>query len=301
MTMKKSFLITFMVALAGFMVSSCLDTADDVFTEFADLLRQDTIAINAYVKKKGLNPRVDVNGIRFVITRLGTGLPPRTYNEVEVSYEGTFLNDVPFDQGNVNGLAGSFVSGFSTALQLLPAGSSAILIIPSVYAYGPSGNPNGNIPANASLVFDMALNKIVRSAGQDPLLVSDTTSIREYLNANNITNTIKDPSGMRYTILDEGEGVSPGLFDRVKINYSVKLIKGGQLVASGSSEKTAKFDSWVVNYLPGVQIMLRKLKPGGRAIMYLPSELGYGPTPLPFIPGDSPLIYDLELVSVDPE
>lgn len=285
--------------LTALVLNSCLDTSEDVFTEFAELLRQDTIAINAYVKKKGLKPRVDAKGIRFVITTLGTGLPPRPYNEVEVTYDGKLLNDETFDQGNINGLAGGFISGFSTGLQLLPAGTSAILIIPSVYAYGTSGN--ATIPSNASLVFDMALNKVVRSAGQDPLLVSDTTSIRNYLDEKNILGTIKDPSGMRYKILQPGQGASPGLYDRVKFNYTIKLLKTEEVVASGKSEKSATFDAWVVNYLPGVQIMLRKLKPGGRAIMYLPSELGYGPTPFPFIPANSNLIYELELLEVEPE
>ena len=287
------------IFITALVLSSCLDTPEDAFTEFAELLRQDTIAINAYVKKKGLKPRVDINGVRFVITTLGTGLPPRPDSEVEISYTGRLLNDELFDQGNVNGLVGGFISGFSAGLQLLPAGSSAILIIPSVYAYGPSGN--GKIPANASLVFDMALNKVIRKAGQDPLLVSDTTAIRAYLNENSITGTIKDPSGMRYKILQPGEGVTPGLYDRVRFNYTIKLLNTGEIVASGKSEKTATFDAWVVNYLPGVQIMLRKLKPGGRAIMYLPSELGYGGTPFPFIPANSNLIYDLELLDVDPE
>ena len=299
MRLTKRFFLPFVILISACTLSSCLETTEDLFTEFAELLRQDTVAINAYVKKKGLKPRVDVNGVRFVITTLGTGLPPRPFSEVEVTYEGRLLNDEVFDQGNVNGQVGGFISGFSSALQLLPAGSSALLIIPSVYAYGSAGN--GKIPSNAPLVFDMALNKVVRAAGQDPLLVSDTTAIRNFLNANSITGTIKDPSGMRYKILQTGEGNSPGLYDRVKFNYTIKLLNTQEIVATGSSEKTATFDAWVVNYLPGVQIMLRKLKPGGRAIMYLPSELGYGPTPFPFIPANSNLIYDLELVSVDPE
>lgn len=298
---RKNQILAGVVVFTTLWLASCLDTSEDVLTEFADLLRQDTIAINNYVKKNNLNPRVDVNGIRFIITQLGTGIPPRVYDEVEVTYEGTFLNGDVFDQGNVNGQVGGFVSGFSTALQFLPVGTSATLIIPSVYAYGPSGNPAGNIPPNAPLIFDMALNKIKRTAGQDPLLASDTTAIRNFLNSKNIIGTIKDPSGMRYTIIKEGEGEFPGLYDRVKIKYTIKLLSTEQLVASGASQKSVTFDSWVVNYMPAVQIMLKKLKPGGSAVMYIPSELGYGPTPFPFIPGNSNLIYELELVEVDPE
>lgn len=301
MKRERNHFVAALVLMGSLLLGSCLDTADDVLVEFADLLRQDTVAINSYVKKKKLTPRVDVNGIRFVITRLGTGVPPRVYDEVEINYEGRFLNDEIFDSGNVNGQVGGFVSGFSTALQYLPVGTSALLIIPSVYAYGASGNPAGNIPPNAPLIFDMALNKIVRTAGQNPLLASDTTAIRNFLDAKGITGTIKDPSGLRYRILNEGSGISPGLFDRVKINYSIKLLTTEQVVASGTSQKSVTFDAWVVNYLPAVQIMLKKLKPGGRAIMYVPSELGYGPTPFPFIPGNSNLIYDLELVQVEPE
>lgn len=301
MKLKKVLFTLPLLVFAAMLVGSCLDTSEDVLTEFINQLQQDTIAINKYVKKNNLTPRIDVNGIRFIITQPGNGVPPRVYDEVEVTYEGRFLSDEVFDEGNVNGQVGGFVSGFSTALQLLPPGTSAILIIPSVYAYGAAGNPAGKIPANASLIFDMALNKVVRTTSQGPLLISDTTAIWNYLQANNITGTTKDPSGLRYKILSEGEGNSPKLYDRVKIIYSIKLLSNNQLVASGTSEKGPVFDSWVVNYLPGVQIMLRKLKPGGRAMIYIPSELGYGPTPFPFIPGNSNLIYDLELVSVQPE
>lgn len=301
MTIKKrGFLASIIVFGLILVMGACLDTADDVFTEFAELFRQDTIAINSYVKKKGLKPRIDATGIRFVVTQLGTGLPPRSHNQVQISYEGKLLNDEVFDQGNnITGPVGGFISGFSTALQLLPEGSSAILIIPSVYAYGTSGN--GGIPSNASLVFDMALNKVVKAADQNPLFLSDTTTIWNFLRDEGITGTIKDPSGMRYIIFNEGSGVSPGLYDRVKVKYTIKLLSNGQVVSSGISQRAANFDAWVVNYLPGVQIMLRKLKPGGKATLYLTSELGYGPTPFPFIPGNSPLIYELELLEVDPE
>ncbi|MGC9451710.1 MAG: FKBP-type peptidyl-prolyl cis-trans isomerase [Oceanipulchritudo sp.] len=105
----------------------------------------------------------------------------------------------------------------------------------------------------------------------------------------------KTASGLYYEILEEGTGDAPGASDRVIVNYKGVLIDGRQFDANEEAE-------FMVNrVVPGFSEGLQLLKEGGKAKLYIPSELGYGDRPSRpgsvIEPGDT-LIFDVELVKV---
>ena len=299
---QKGIIVGFaLVAVMSLILSSCLNsTYVDPSIAFNEQFKKDTAAINAYVKLKGLDPIFDVNHIGLVFINRTNNLPPRADNEVGITYTGKLLNETVFDSNNINGPVNGFVQGFTAGLQLMPVGSTAIMLIPSVFAYGSAGK--GTIPGNSSLVFNITVNNVIKSDDQKAQLVTDTTTIFNYLNTNSITGTIKDASGLRYKITNAGTGTPPDLFDRIKISYTATLLSNGDQVLNGSGQPAENFDSWVINYLHAFQIPLKNLGEGGRATIYAPSGMAFGDNPVntgaTTIPPNSVLIFELQLLDV---
>lgn len=296
--------IALFVSLAGFLfLASCRGPEVDPNAAFLEQLKIDTTNIGVFVRANGLNTLKTASGLQILVTRVGTGRPPRGDSDVEVTYTGKLLTGEIFDSGNIDGNIAGFIPGFSAGLQLLPVGSSAVLLIPSVYAYGASGS--GSIPPNASLAFTVTLDKVNTSQSYLSQLYSDTTKVYEHLDVNNITGTVKDPSGLRYKITSFGTGANANWYDRVKVKYTARLMTTGETVIIGESEPTQTFDSWVINYMPVFQVGLRRISPGGSITLYTPSGLAYGTqvitTGKKTLPPNSNLIYEVELIEILPQ
>ena len=106
-------------------------------------------------------------------------------------------------------------------------------------------------------------------------------------------------SGLHYKVLDPGTGAKPGLTDSVLVHYKGTLIDGTQFDSSYDRGAPATFR--LNQVVKGFGEGLTKIGAGGKIILYMPSELGYGNSPRPggvIKPGDS-LIFECELLEVD--
>jgi len=107
-------------------------------------------------------------------------------------------------------------------------------------------------------------------------------------------------SGLHYRVLDPGTGPKPGLTDSVLVHYKGTLIDGTQFDSSHDRGAPATFR--LNQVVSGFGEGLTKIAAGGKIILYIPSELGYGNSPRPggvIKPGDS-LIFECELLEVNP-
>jgi len=106
------------------------------------------------------------------------------------------------------------------------------------------------------------------------------------------------PSGLQYKVLKEGTGDNPKPTDKVTVHYKGTLINGKVFDSSIDRGQPASFqlNRVIKGWTEGLQLM----KPGGKAILYIPSELGYGDRTTPTIPGGSTLIFEVELISIAP-
>jgi FKBP-type peptidyl-prolyl cis-trans isomerase len=117
----------------------------------------------AYDKKPGVVIKPD--GLRYRILRNGYGRRPRPIDYVTVYYTGKLINGKVFD-GTEEGMPVRFkvntlISGWSEALSLMKVGDRWEVVIPSRLAYGEAGTPDGAIPPNQTLVFELELIKVV--------------------------------------------------------------------------------------------------------------------------------------------
>ncbi|MBD2769547.1 FKBP-type peptidyl-prolyl cis-trans isomerase [Hymenobacter sp. BT664] len=126
---------------------------------------KDDAQIQAYLKKNKLVAKKTAGGTYYIVTRPGKGLPPKKGQTVRVLYRGTLLaTGKEFDSSAKHGNepisfplgVGQVIAGWDQGIAMLPAGSKAVLLIPSPLAYGPRG-AGADIPANAVLRFEVEL------------------------------------------------------------------------------------------------------------------------------------------------
>lgn len=119
----------------------------------------------------------------------------------------------------------------------------------------------------------------------------------EFLAANKIKEGVKTtPSGLQYKVITEGTGAKPKATDIVKVHYSGKLIDGKEFDSSYKRNEPVQFklDGVIKGWTEGVQLM----SVGSKYELVIPAELGYGPAGNQSIPGNSVLIFEVELLSI---
>jgi peptidylprolyl isomerase len=110
---------------------------------------------------------------------------------------------------------------------------------------------------------------------------------------------ITTASGLKYTDLVVGTGATPQKGQTVTVHYTGTLTNGLKFDSSYDHGKPADFRIGVGQVIRGWDEGLMTMKVGGKRHFIIPSALGYGPTGRPpSIPGNSTLIFDVELLGV---
>lgn len=107
------------------------------------------------------------------------------------------------------------------------------------------------------------------------------------------------PSGLKFVVLKEGEGTPPTRTDMVKVHYVGTLVDGSEFDSSVRRGEPARFrlDQVISGWTEGVSMM----KPGEKRLFIIPPNLAYGPREIPGIPANSTLIFEIELIEVNPK
>jgi len=104
-------------------------------------------------------------------------------------------------------------------------------------------------------------------------------------------------SGLQYKITKEGSGKSPKATDTVVVHYKGTTIDGKEFDSSFKRGEPATFP--LNRVIPGWTEGLQLLKEGGKATLYIPSELAYGSRGAGGVIGpDEALIFDVELIKI---
>ncbi|MEQ9441016.1 MAG: FKBP-type peptidyl-prolyl cis-trans isomerase [Cyclobacteriaceae bacterium] len=134
-------------------------------------------------------------------------------------------------------------------------------------------------------------------AQQAEQMEKDSVIINEYLAENNIEAESTD-TGLRYTIDEKGSGVQPSTGDSVFVHYRGKLLDGTQFDASYDRGEPFGFVLGQGGVIAGWDEGIALLNKGGKATLFVPSPLAYGPQSVGPIVANSVLVFDVELVDV---
>lgn len=106
-------------------------------------------------------------------------------------------------------------------------------------------------------------------------------------------------SGLQYRILKKGNGQKPTAKDKVKVNYTGTLIDGTKFDSSYDRGEPLTFP--VNQVIPGWSEGVQLMDVGSKYKLYIPYNLGYGEQMVGSIPPGSTLIFDVELLEINPK
>ena len=106
-------------------------------------------------------------------------------------------------------------------------------------------------------------------------------------------------SGLQYKVMKEGNGAQPKSTDNVTVNYRGTLMDGTEFDSSYKRGQPATFP--VAGVIKGWTEALQLMKVGSKYQLFIPPALAYGEhSPSPQIPPSSLLIFEVELMNVQP-
>jgi peptidylprolyl isomerase len=177
-----------------------------------------------------------------------------------------------------------------------------------------------------SLVFGLGAAFLVASCSDKPADQEEKQALQEDASAPTETSTMKEPqpmaeayaqenlayleanqakegvivtdSGLQYFVIESGDGASPTVEDFVTVHYKGQFIDGREFDSSYARGEPATFPAG--RLIPGFTEALTLMKVGDKWEVTIPSDLAYGPNGAGggVIPGDSTLVFQLELLDV---
>lgn len=106
-------------------------------------------------------------------------------------------------------------------------------------------------------------------------------------------------SGLSYIRKKAGNGKKPTATDKVKVHYTGKLIDGKVFDSSVERGEPITFalNQVIAGWTEGLQLM----DEGSRYILYIPHNLAYGERKVGDIPAGSLLVFEVELLEINPK
>lgn len=286
------------VALLG---QACLKEPENEADKYA---RENEQQIQKFLADSSYQAQQTPLGVYYFKTHENAaGVQPQTGSQVYVHYQGRRLTDnVLFDEssraGNrplvfaLNG--GGVIPGFNEGIAQLREGERAKLLIPSSQGYGYRALQN--IPAYTVLKFDVEL-MTVRSEDQAlRVFATDTLKLDPAL-----LLPVEAAPGTYYAKLQEGPGLAVENGKKVSYKYRGRFVDGRQFVAPNTANEITVGGG---TDLKGVEAAIRTMKQGEKGVIFIPSGQAYGERGATnsqgvlVIPGYTPLIYDIEIVSI---
>ncbi|HEY8957706.1 FKBP-type peptidyl-prolyl cis-trans isomerase [Chitinophaga sp.] len=156
--MKKVFLLGGLFLL---MLAACSKKDDGPAYDPIAQYDADSAKIVAYIAANNIpNVQHEPRGIFYQIVTKGTGDSVNPAANVWVSYKGQLLDKTVFDSSDSARFdLNRVISGWTIGIPKIRKGGEINLILPSIYAYGPSAS--AKIPANSVLLFNVKLKDYV--------------------------------------------------------------------------------------------------------------------------------------------
>jgi FKBP-type peptidyl-prolyl cis-trans isomerase len=138
-----------------------------------------------------------------------------------------------------------------------------------------------------------------RMKKQNEAASANIKKAESFLAANKSKDGVKTTaSGLQYKVLKEGTGKSPLATDKVKVHYHGTLTDGS--VFDSSVERGEPITFPLNGVIPGWTEGLQLMKEGGKVRFFIPPALAYGAQGSGAIGPNEVLIFDVDLIEVNP-
>jgi FKBP-type peptidyl-prolyl cis-trans isomerase len=205
--------------------------------------------------------------------------------------------------------------GFTEAMGMVPEGGTMRFVIPSELGFDSTGFDK-YIKPYAALVVKMRMNDVMDQAEHDAkqakleaeqeaekqrLLLEESQLIDEYVKDNGITVEPTE-SGLYIIPVEKGEGNMAKSGDKVSVHYTLNNLKGELVESSYDYGEPMSFIIGQGEMIPAIEEALLKMAPGAKVKLLSPSSQAFGEVEIDkaLLPPYSPLLIELELVSIEP-
>lgn len=129
---------------------------------------------------------------------------------------------------------------------------------------------------------------------------AEADSIRAYLAKNKI-KVEPTPEGIYIVTTKKGTGAQPEPMQDVTVHYTGKFLDGKKFDSSVDRGEPFTFTLGARQVIPGWEVAVSKMHVGDKATVLIPSDYAYGERGNYGIPPFSPLVFDIELLSISAE
>jgi peptidylprolyl isomerase len=172
--------------------------------------------------------------------------------------------------------SGMVLKGLDQGVTGMKIGGQRTLIIPASLAQGTTGSTT--VPPNSGMVFDVQLTDVQALAEAPAFGVVDTVAGTGAAATTGATANVKYSAYLYSSAAADHKGVLVDTNATATSNFSFKL---------GAGQVIAGFDQGVTG-----------MKAGGKRTVTMPSTLAYGAKGSGAIPGNSGMVFTIELISV---
>ena len=230
-------------------------------------------------------------GLKVYDEKVGTGKPATQGTNLKVHYTGWLVSGRKFGSSKDLGKpfevvlgAGKMIKGWESGLDGMREGGVRWLRVSPSMGYGATAFTM--IPPNSTLVFRIELVESM----VDPEIAAkmdffpDTTTL-----------TFEHGSeGLRYAVIQQGEGEPARVGANVKVHYTGWLTNGYKFDSSRDRDQAFAFPLGGGRVIRGWDLGVAGMLPGEKRILIIPPGLGYGSRGAGPIPGGATLIFAVE-------
>ena len=282
--------------------------------------------IQAYLTKNNVTAAPTASGIYFIAQNPGSGRGiakagfvkmnltvssidgKKIFSTLDKNKPITFEYGQPFD-----------TKGFDEAISMMKKGSKATVVVPSIMGFGDKGKKDMTgadiISPYSPVVYDIEILDLKTKAENEKAIKIDEANakkaaaiamaqepvlIQQYVKDNKITAK-PNGSGLYYIEKVKGKGAKAVAGKKVKVHYTGKLFNGKVFDSSVDKKPSVPYEFTLGKgeVIPGWDEGISMMSAGGKATLIVPSKLAYGERGAGSdIPAFSPLVFDVELVSI---
>jgi FKBP-type peptidyl-prolyl cis-trans isomerase len=160
------------------------------------------------------------------------------------------------------------------------------------------------IDKDSRIIFDIRMHNVQsieelemeKNKARTEGLKKEEEDINAYILENNISAN-PDATGLYYVSIRQGTGQKASAGLRVSVHYTGKFLDGTLFDSSYSRGKPIEFELGRGYVITGWDQGILKMRKGGKAMLLIPSDIGYGEG-RGQIPPYTPLVFEVELIDV---
>ncbi len=310
--------MTFEVKLNDFQTPEEKEMADAKALE--DRKVEAEAELQQYLADNNITTEPLESGLIFIEEKKGSGSSPKAEDMVKVNLTVSLIDGSQLFSTDDRGEPFEYEygknfdnEGLEEGVGMLKKGGKARLIVPHQIAYGAESRGQ-MVPAYSTIIYDVELvdirskdayekerkQKQAEQQAKEDMNKANEKSLRQkYLNDNNIT-VPPTASGLIFVEKEVGTGERAVAGSTVHVHYNGTLLDGTKFDSSYDRGEPFSFRLGVGQVIKGWDEAIAMMREGGKATLIIPSEIGYGARGSGSIPAYSTLVFDVELVKVEP-